>query len=125
MQAGPVPPACYLPRVFRLALRDNRASASLINPVSTEQALTRHGEADDEPLRLPIPGDVSPKLARHGGADKKIAEPYIASRLSDQRTSVLGPGDEDVSSSVRAMNFDLSGGRGKRPILYGICRELV
>src|ERR1700722_12521444 len=92
---------------------------------SPSQALSRHGKADNEALRLPIPRNVSPELAGHGGANKKIAEPYIASWLSDQRTSVLGPGDDDVSSSVRTMNFDLSGGRGKRPILYGICRELV
>lgn len=97
----------------------------ILNGRSTGQPLTRHGKSDEKTFRLPFPRDVSPKLASHGGANKKIAEPFIANRWSDPRTSALGPGDDHVSSSVRAMDFDLPGGRGKRPILYGICRELV
>ena len=41
---------------------------------STGQALTRHGKSDDETFRLPIARDFSSKLARHGRANKKIAE---------------------------------------------------
>src|SRR4029077_18848332 len=80
---------------------------------STGQALPGQGKPDDQAFRLPFPRDVSPKLACYSGANKKIAEPLFANRWSDRRTSVLGPGDDDVSSSVRAMDFDLPGSRGK------------
>jgi hypothetical protein len=108
-------------------MRRDRSSRATRRPFyrSTGQAISRHGKADEKTFGLPFPRDVSPKLARHGGANQKIAEPFIANRRSDPRTSALGPGDDDVSSSVRAMDFDLPGSRGKRPILYGICREFV
>ena len=53
------------------------------------KALSRHGKSDEETFRLPFPRDVSPKLARHGGANKKIAEPFIANRWSDRRAPAL------------------------------------
>src|ERR1700722_1902285 len=113
----------WFPRQERALSRG--AGFRVLGGRSTGQALPGHGKPDDEAFRLRFPRDVSPKLACHSGANKKIAEPFIANRGNDRRTSMLGPGDDDVSSSVRAMDFDLPGSRGKRPILYGICRELV
>ena len=57
-------------------MRRDRSSRATRRPFyrSTGQAISRHGKADEKTFGLPFPRDVSPKLARQGGANQKIAE---------------------------------------------------
>ena len=77
------------------------------------------------PSRLQVPGNFSSKLACHRVANEKIAKSLIANRGSDRRPPALRPGDGDVSDLVRAVDLDFARCRGKRPVLCGICCELV
>jgi hypothetical protein len=93
--------------------------------LSTDQALTRHRKSDDEAFWLPLSRDFASEPAGHGRPDEKLAESMITVRGSDRWPAQLCPNNHSGFRTSSALDSNPPDRRGKRAILYGVCREFV
>jgi hypothetical protein len=101
-----------------------RAAHQPLIGFSRGQTCSRHREANDDALWLPVSGDFAFK-ARNSGANEKFAEPVVTHWRCDFGPSALCPGNDEGLSVVRALDLDSPGHSRKRTMFGGVCRELV
>src|SRR3546814_3454541 len=90
-----------------------------------QQAVLWHRETDGEAIGTPVPGDLAPELALHGGATQHTAEADVLVGRIDGGAATLLPDDDQVIALVGAVDIDAAIACREGAVLGGIGGELV
>src|SRR3546814_15159911 len=91
----------------------------------TQQEGLWHRETDGEAIGTPVPGDLAPELALHGGATQHTAEADVLVGRIDGGAATLLPDDDQVIALVGAVDIDAAIACREGAVLGGIGGVLV